>query len=185
MIEKLIQINTIVAFIADVVAVGKKLDGGRISSARELELELICAGKVCLLSSILLFPPLFWIFSLLLLFVSLFRSCLCEKMLTTKTKKMSSQSTTTYTRFYDHVTSLCDTLYTHDTPSSSASKTRTSHHIKDISILKSYLPEESYEQHHDSLSAGLSFEDEDLCFDFVGASVEGHGEAGLNVGVEL
>ena len=45
-IEKLISINTIVAFIEDVTIVGNKLNSGRIKTVRGLELELICAGKV-------------------------------------------------------------------------------------------------------------------------------------------
>ena len=45
-IEKLISINSIVAFIADVTTVGNKLNSGKIKTVRELELELICAGKV-------------------------------------------------------------------------------------------------------------------------------------------
>lgn len=55
MIEKLITINTIEAFIADVAAVGKKLQGGRIETIRGLELELISAGKVSAFDLFILF----------------------------------------------------------------------------------------------------------------------------------
>jgi hypothetical protein len=48
-VDKLITMNTIEAFIADVVGVEKRLQQGRISNVRELELELICAGKVIVL----------------------------------------------------------------------------------------------------------------------------------------
>ena len=82
---------------------------------------------------------------------------------------MSSQSETAYTRFLNHVARLCDNLYA-EAPN--GSKSRTSHHIKDISHLKNYLPEEIY---GDDISHALELQhdDEDLCFDFAGASGEG------------
>ena len=45
---ELITINTLEAFIADVLTVQKKLEQGRIASVRQLELELNFAGRVCL-----------------------------------------------------------------------------------------------------------------------------------------
>lgn len=48
-IEKLIQGNTIEAFIEDVVDVEKRLNNGLVTEVRQLELELICASKVFLL----------------------------------------------------------------------------------------------------------------------------------------
>ena len=45
-IDELIQKVSIEAFIEDVVAVEQRLREGSITNLRELELELICAGKV-------------------------------------------------------------------------------------------------------------------------------------------
>src|SRR4051794_32382599 len=46
-IDKLITMSTIEAFISDVVDVEKKLHQGQISSIRQLELELVFNAKVC------------------------------------------------------------------------------------------------------------------------------------------
>ncbi|KAH6667562.1 hypothetical protein B0J14DRAFT_489576 [Halenospora varia] len=46
-IDELIKTTSIEAFIEDVVKVEKRLDRGHITTIRELELELMCAGKVC------------------------------------------------------------------------------------------------------------------------------------------
>lgn len=45
--RKLLTIPTIEAFYDDIQRVQQKLLAGKIDSARELELELICAAKVC------------------------------------------------------------------------------------------------------------------------------------------
>jgi hypothetical protein len=45
-IDELIQKTSIEAFIEDVIVVEKRLDNGLISELRQLELELIYAGKV-------------------------------------------------------------------------------------------------------------------------------------------
>ena len=45
-IDELIKNNATVAFIEDVANVGTKLAQGLIIELRQLELELICAGKV-------------------------------------------------------------------------------------------------------------------------------------------
>ena len=45
-IDELIQKISIEAFIEDVVAVEQRLQEGSIKDLRQLELELICAGKV-------------------------------------------------------------------------------------------------------------------------------------------
>lgn len=45
-IDELIKTVSIEAFIEDVVKVEKRLERGHISNVRELELELMCAGKV-------------------------------------------------------------------------------------------------------------------------------------------
>ena len=56
-IDKLITMNTLEAFIADVVDVEKSLQQGGITSIRQLELELMFIGKVSLALSIpFLFP---------------------------------------------------------------------------------------------------------------------------------
>jgi hypothetical protein len=49
-IDELIKTVSIEAFIEDVVKVEKRLERGHISNVRELELELMCAGKVSPLS---------------------------------------------------------------------------------------------------------------------------------------
>jgi len=45
-IDELIKMVSIEAFIEDVIRVEKQLNQGNITTIRELELELICAGKV-------------------------------------------------------------------------------------------------------------------------------------------
>jgi hypothetical protein len=45
-IDELIQKTSIEAFIEDVIRVEKRLENGLITELRQLELELICAGKV-------------------------------------------------------------------------------------------------------------------------------------------
>lgn len=45
-IDELIKKNSIEAFIEDVVDVEKRLNNGLIVELRQLELELVCAGKV-------------------------------------------------------------------------------------------------------------------------------------------
>ena len=47
-IDELIKARSIEAFIEDVVKVEKRLKRGHIKTVRELELELMCAGKVIL-----------------------------------------------------------------------------------------------------------------------------------------
>lgn len=87
---------------------------------------------------------------------------------------MSSQSETAYFRFLTHVTHLCDDLYSDQYHTS---KSRTSHHINSIFHLKNYLPKEidRDETHRPADISALDFahDDEDLCFDFAGASGEG------------
>jgi len=46
-IDELIKNNATVAFIEDVASVDSRLVQGLIIELRQLELELICAGKVC------------------------------------------------------------------------------------------------------------------------------------------
>jgi hypothetical protein len=55
------------------------------------------------------------------------------------TEQLASQSEQAYTRFHDHSTRLCTTLYTTD-----ASKARSNYHINDIALIKQMLPEEMY-----------------------------------------
>lgn len=87
---------------------------------------------------------------------------------------MSSQSELAYSRFLNHVTQLCDDLYS---DKFHHSKPRTSHHIDSIFHLKNYLPKDidSDEANHQADISALNFahDDEDLCFDFAGASGEG------------
>jgi len=115
-IDELITTVSIEAFIEDVVKVEKRLSRGHITNVRELELELMCAGKVFLL-------PL-----------STFRVRSPANPL-----QLASQSEIAYTRFLEHVTVLCNTLYTTD-----ASKARSAYHINDIALIKQMLPEEMY-----------------------------------------
>lgn len=87
---------------------------------------------------------------------------------------MSSQSDSAYARFLEHVTRLCDELYEEERNSSTS---RTSYHIQDIALIKNYLPEEIYgDEEHDISALDFGHDDEDLCFDFVGASAEGEAE---------
>lgn len=51
-IDELIKTVSIEAFIEDVVKVEKRLNRGHIANVRELELELMCAGKVFKYSSL-------------------------------------------------------------------------------------------------------------------------------------
>ena len=82
---ELITTTSIEAFVEDVADVERRLDNGLITNVRELELELICAGKVS-------------------------RKHL-ELKLITDLKQLASQSDTAYTKFQDHVTMLCDPFY--------------------------------------------------------------------------
>jgi hypothetical protein len=45
-IDELIKIPSIRAFCGNVLTIGKRLSEGKIKSTRQLELELICVGKV-------------------------------------------------------------------------------------------------------------------------------------------
>jgi hypothetical protein len=47
-IDELIRTHAIEAFDANVVAIGRRLREGKITNTRQLELELICAGKASL-----------------------------------------------------------------------------------------------------------------------------------------
>jgi hypothetical protein len=58
---------------------------------------------------------------------------------TTHSEQLASQSEVAYTRFLNHVTHLCNTLYTGD-----PAKVRSAYHIKDIALVKQLLPEEMY-----------------------------------------
>lgn len=98
-IDELIQKPSIEAFIEDVVQVERRLLQGQITSIRELELELMCAGK------------------------------------------LSSQSGVTYSRFREHVTTLCDVLYL-ELP---LEMSRTQHHVRAVSQIKLLLPEEGHD----------------------------------------
>lgn len=113
-IDELITTVSIEAFIEDVIKVERRLNRGRIANVRELELELMCAGK------------------------------------------LASQSEVAYTRFLDHVTHLCNTLYAGD-----PAKARSLHHIKDIALVKQLLPEELYCDFQDNYDIDFELELED------------------------
>lgn len=63
---------------------------------------------------------------------------------TTNVMQLASQSEIAYTRFLDHVTHLCNTLYVGD-----PAKARSAYHIKDIAVVKQLLPEEMYCEYQD------------------------------------
>ncbi|KAG4442814.1 hypothetical protein IFR05_001695 [Cadophora sp. M221] len=98
-IDELIKKPRIEAFIEDVVNVERRLHQGQIASVRDLELELICAGK------------------------------------------LASQSDTAYSRFLQHVATLCDAMYVEEP----AKMCRTRYHIRDISRIKQLMPDENYD----------------------------------------
>lgn len=104
---------SIEAFIEDVVAVEKRLREGSIKDLRQLELELICAGKVCD-------------------FVH------ADGNPETYSYQLASQSETAYERFLSHVTCLCDTLYSEG----ESEKSRTDYQIEDIDVTNALIPEE-------------------------------------------
>ena len=58
---------------------------------------------------------------------------------TTNAMQLASQSKIAYTRFLDHATHLCNTLYAGE-----PAKARSAYHIKDIALVKQLLPEEIY-----------------------------------------
>jgi hypothetical protein len=84
-IDELITSISIEAFIEDVVKVEKRLNRGHITNVRELELELMCAGKVSKIT--------------------------CAGLAAVNTTQLASQSEMAYNRFLTHVMTLCDPLY--------------------------------------------------------------------------
>ena len=99
-IDELIKKPRIEAFIEDVVNVETRLHQSQITSTRDLELELICAGK------------------------------------------RASQSENAYSRFLQHVTELCDALYSEE----SEKVSRRKYHVRDISRIKQLMPDENYDE---------------------------------------
>lgn len=113
-IDVLIEKISIEAFIEDVVNVEKRLNNGLIKELRQLELQLICAGKVFQKSNILRGSKL------------------------TNQLQRASQSPAAFVRFEAHVNQLCDAVRLGD----STFRPRTAHHLDTIARTQELLPEE-------------------------------------------
>jgi hypothetical protein len=142
-IDELIKTRSIEAFDADVVTIGRRLREGKITSTRQLELELICAGKVKFH------------------FLKSFQVCFLANL-----HKLASRSASAFAIFLSHVTRLCESLYLEEP---GTSKSRTAHHIQDISEIKQFLPEEHYNDgnededcQHDEHHSHMHDDEEDL-----------------------
>jgi hypothetical protein len=142
-IDELIKTRSIEAFDSDVVMIGKRLREGKITNTRQLELELICVGKV-----------------------RLHFLKIIEVGFLANPPQLTSRSSSTLALFLDHVARLCDSLYQEEP---GTSKSRTAYHIQDISEIKQLLPEEHYSEenedddcHHDEDHGHAHDDEEDL-----------------------
>lgn len=123
---------------------------GAIKDLRQLELELICAGKVILCT---------------------IQFC----VMITNGKQLASQSDTAYERFVSHVTCLSDTLYSEG----ESDKSRTEYQIEDIDVTMSLIPDEnsSDDDGTDGFDIGELMDDHNAAMGFgaADASVETFG----------
>jgi hypothetical protein len=103
------------AFIQEVVKIETRLLQGRIKGIRELELELICAGKVSIA------PGCFH-------GVANLHQC-------------ASQPDAAYRTFHDLVIKLCDLVYAEE---GGSKQSRKSYHVQDVSLVKQLITEEHF-----------------------------------------
>lgn len=120
-VDELINKPSLRAFAGDVTAIGKRLGEGKITSTRQLELELICVGKVRKEPEITM-------------------------LYLTDLRQLAFQPASALATFLGHVTNLCDSLYRDE---AGTLKSRTEHHIQDVSLVKQHLPEEHFFEEHE------------------------------------
>jgi len=138
-IDDLIRTPSIEGFIQGIATIKDRLSRGKISSTRDLELELLCIGKVCSPHRL-------------------------EYSTMTNFNQLSSQSDTAYQRYVEHVTASCDDLYFEEM---GRINSRTTHHIQDISEVKQLLPEDLFldEEPIQSHTRETPREEDDLLLD--------------------
>jgi hypothetical protein len=121
-------------FIQEVVQIETRLLQGQIKGIRDLELELICAGKVS-------FAPGF-LYSV------------------TNLHQLASQSDAAYRTFHDLVIKLCDLVYAEE---GGSTQSRKAHHVQDVSLVKQLITEEhfDFDSEHDSNQHDALYPDHD------------------------
>jgi hypothetical protein len=150
-------------FIQEVVKIETRLLQGQIRGIRELELELICAGKVS-------FTP----------------ECFYS---VTNLHQLASQPDAAYRTFHDLVIKLCDLVYTEE---GSSTQSRKAYHIQDVSLVKQLITQEhfNFDSEHGSNQHDALYHDHDdhehnldqlLDFDF--DAIAGHSQHSVDISV--